>query len=281
MSSRRRLPAWPGRLLRWAAALLGAYALLVLLLWWSQEWLLFVPQRLPPEHRFQVAANVHETWVPVTDGRLHALHLRQPQPRGIALLLHGNGGHLDAWWFDARPYAQAGLDVLMIDYRGYGKSPGRIRSQAQLEADVRAAWEHTLALMPEGRRVLAGRSLGSGLAARLAAGLPAEQQPDVTVLVSPYRSIEQLALEHHPWVPPALMRRILRYPLHVEPALPTLRGPVWLLHGDQDHLIGLHHARELHALAPQTRLVVVPGGGHGDLQRFEAYQNALRQALSP
>lgn len=262
-------------LTRMAGLLAAAYLLMVVLMWWGQEWLLFRPERLPPDHRFALPSNVQETWIPVDGGRLHALHLRQPQPGGIALILHGNGGHLGAWWFDLLPYTRAGLDVLMIDYRGYGKSPGRIESQAQLEADVRAAWDHALALVPGGHRVLVGRSLGAGLAVRLAA----EVQPDATLLVSPYTSVLQLAVEHHPWVPRPLMQRLLRYPLRADEALPRVRGPVTLLHGEQDTLIPVHHARALHALAPATRLVVVPQGGHGDLHRFPTYQDAVTQAL--
>jgi uncharacterized protein len=268
------LAAWR-RLSRALALLAAVYALMVVLVWWGQEWLLFRPERLPPDHRFALPSNVHETWVPVEGGQLNALHLRQPQPTGFALVLHGNGGHLGAWWFDLLPYHRAGLDVLMIDYRGYGKSPGRIESQAQLEADVRAAWDHAVALVPQGHRVLVGRSLGSGLAARLAA----EVQPDATLLVSPYTSVLQLAVEHHPWVPPSLMRWLLRYPLDATEALQRTRGPVTLLHGELDTLIPVHHSRQLHALAPATRLVVVAQGRHGDLHRFAAYQDAVTRAL--
>jgi alpha-beta hydrolase superfamily lysophospholipase len=262
-------------LARTLALLAAAYALMVGLMWWGQEWLLFRPERLPADHRFALPRNVQETWIAVDGGRLNALHLRQPQPTGFALILHGNGGHLGAWWFDLLPYTRAGLDVLMIDYRGYGKSPGRIESQAQLEADVRAAWDHAAALVPQGVRVLVGRSLGAGLAARLAA----EVQPDTTLLVAPYTSVLQLAVEHHPWVPTPLMRRLLRYPLAADEALARIRGPVTLLHGEQDTLIPVHHARRLHALAPGARLVVVPQAAHGDLHRYPAYQDAVTQAL--
>ena len=87
----------------------------------------------------------------------------------------------------------------------------------------RAAWA-LLKPHAAGRRVvLFGRSLGTGLAA----GLAAELQPDLTVLVSPYASLRALAREHFPWVPAA----ILRYPLATDALLPRLRTPVLLMHG--------------------------------------------------
>ena len=75
--------------------------------------------------------------------------------------------------------------IVMMDYRGYGKSTGRIESEAQLNADARAVWAR-YAPRYRGRKVVFfGRSLGSGLAASLAA----QEQPDLTLLVSPYRSM--------------------------------------------------------------------------------------------
>ena len=161
------------------------YAGLLGLLWWGQERLLFMPQRLPAQHRFMVDADVVETWVDVPGARLNALHLRLPQPQGVVFFLHGNAGNLDSWFTNADFYRRANVDLFTLDYRGYGKSSGRIQSQEQLLADVRAAWAELAPQYAGKQRVIYGRSLGSGLAAMLAA----EVQPELTVLVSPYFSM--------------------------------------------------------------------------------------------
>ncbi|TXC66715.1 lysophospholipase [Piscinibacter aquaticus] len=101
----------------------------------------------------------------------------------------------------------------MLDYRGYGKSSGRIESEAQLHADVRAVWRAVAPHYAGKRVVLYGRSLGTALAASLAA----ELQPDLTMLVSPYTSMEAMARQHYPWVPGAL----LRYPLRTDEHRPA------------------------------------------------------------
>lgn len=251
-----------------AAAL---YAALLALLWWGQERLIFLPTPLPAEHRFDRGSDVHERTIEVPGARLSALHLRLPQPKALVFYLHGNAGNLDSWFVNPDFWRQANVDLFMIDYRGYGKSTGRIRSQAELEADVRAAWA---AVAPDyaGRRiVIFGRSLGTGLAT----GLAAEVQPDLTVLVSPYRSLRALATEHYPFVPAAL----LRYPLDTEAVLPRVRGPVLLLHGEQDTVIPPGHSRQLAAVHAQARLTLLPGAGHNDLQAHAAYLQALRAAL--
>lgn len=255
-----------------AAAALLVYLALLALLWWKQEALLFVPQTLPAEHRFERGADVHETWVDVPGARLNALHLQRPRPAGVVFFLHGNGGSLDNWFVNLDFYRRANFDLFMIDYRGYGKSSGRISSEAQLHADVRLAWNSIAARYAGQTRVLFGRSLGTGLAVTLAA----EIQPELTVLVSPYFSMQTLAAEHYPWVPGAL----LRYPLRSDLLLPKLRGAVLLVHGDRDRLIDASHSQRLLALRPQSRHVVVPGAGHNDLQGFAAYSDALAVALA-
>lgn len=185
--------------------------------------------------------------------------------------LHGNAGNLASWFVNADFYRRAGFDLVMLDYRGYGKSSGRIASEAQLHADVRAVWQ-TVAPRYAGKRVVVyGRSLGTALAASLAA----ELQPDLTLLVSPYTSMAALAREHYPWVPAAL----LRYPLRTDEAIARIRTPVLLLHGELDALIAPSHSEALRALAPRARLHLVPGGGHNDLQTFESYLGAVRDAL--
>ena len=249
----------------------GLYAALLALLWWGQERLIFLPTPLPQDHRFRLGSDVQERSIDVPGARLSALHLKRPGAKALVFYLHGNAGNLDSWFSNPDFWRGAQVDLFMIDYRGYGKSSGRVRSQAELEGDARAAWA---AVAPEyaGRRmVIFGRSLGSGLAA----GLAAELQPDLTVLGSPYTSLPDLAAEHYPFVPAAL----LRYRLDTAAALQRVRGPVLLLHGELDRVIPPEHSRRLAALSPQARLQIVPGAGHNDLQDFPAYLDALRRSL--
>jgi alpha-beta hydrolase superfamily lysophospholipase len=266
---------WRRRLVRallLVLVLVLAYAAVLAGLWLGQEKLLFRPRTLPAEHRFNFGADVHEVFIEVPDARLNALHLRLPAPDGVVFYLHGNAGHLQSWFVNTDLYRRANLDLFMLDYRGFGKSTGRIESQAQLQADVRAAWDHIAAQYEGRRRVFVGRSLGTGLVA----GLAAEVQPELTVLISPYESIQALAADIYPWVPGA----VLRYPLRTDQALPQIQGPVLLLHGDRDATIPLEHSRRLTAWAPTARLVVVEGAGHNDLQSFESYRQALAEALA-
>lgn len=256
--------------------LLAAASLLPLLawgaLWLWQERLLFQPTRLPASATLAHEPDVHERWVDVPGARLSVMELRLPAPRGVVFFLHGNGGNLASWFVNTNFYRQANVDLVMMDYRGYGKSSGRIESETQLHADVRAVWQQVAEHYQGKPVVVLGRSLGSALAATLAS----ELQPSLTVLVSPYTSMRALARQHYPWVPGAL----LRYPLATDTQLATLRSRLLLLHGDHDALIPLAHSQALQQLAPDAKLVVVHGAGHTDLQNFDSYRLALQQALA-
>ncbi len=253
------------------ALLAVLYVALVAALWWGQERLLFQPARLAADHRFEVAPDVHERYVDVPGARLSALHLQLPAPKGVVFYLHGNAGNLASWFVNADFYRRANFDLFMLDYRGYGKSSGRIQSQAQLEADVRAAWAAVAPRYTGKRVVLFGRSLGSGLAA----GLAAELQPELTVLVSPYVSLRALAAEHYPWVPAA----VLRYTLATDAALARVKSPLLLLHGGRDRLIPPEHSDRLARVAPHARVLTVADAGHNDIQSYNAYLDVLRAAL--
>jgi len=251
---------------------LALYAVVLSVLWFGQERLLFQPTPLAADQALASDPQVHEVWIDVPGARLNALHLRLPNPDGVVFFLHGNAGNLQSWFVNAEFYRAANLDLFMIDYRGYGKSTGRIESEAQLHADARAAWSGIEGAYRGKRRVIYGRSLGTGLAAALAA----EVQPELTVLVSPYFSMASLASEHYAWVPSA----VLRYPLRSDQVLPRVKTPVLLAHGGRDTLIPPEHSQRLKALAPQARLLLVPDAGHNDIHQFESYLATLRAAMT-
>ncbi|HZN48786.1 MAG TPA: alpha/beta fold hydrolase [Ramlibacter sp.] len=271
------MPKALSNLLMLLAGALAVYAALLAFLWFRQESLMFYPVPLPADYPLAQAADIEERTVEVPGARLSVLHLRVPQPKGVVFFLHGNAGNLAGWFSNADFYRQANFDLVMPDYRGFGKSTGSIASPEQLRADVRAVWEAVAERYRGKRVVLYGRSLGSGLAADLARQLSAEgRRPDLTVLVSAYSSIRELTAEYYPWVPSALVR----YPLDTSSHLPGIAGPVLLLHGERDTLIGVHHAHRLRQVLPTARLVVVPGSGHDDLHASPVYREQLRAALS-
>lgn len=257
-------------------ALVAIYGAAIGWLYFRQERLLFEPEQLPHDHALSTDPDVHERFVEVPGARLSAAQLKLPNPRGVVFYLHGNSGNLKKWFTGLDAFRALNFDVVMFDYRGFGKSGGQIESEAQLLADVRAVWAEFAPQYAGRRVVISGQSLGTGLAAGLSAELcAAGTPPDLTMMVSPYSSMRALADELYPWVPSL----VLRYPLATLDHARRLTGKLILIHGDRDELIGFHHSETLRRAMPHAQLLRVEGAGHGDVHQFPSFHQGVAAAL--
>lgn len=247
------------------------YSVLLIFIASRQESLLFHPVPLPPDHALG-GQGWTESTIPVPGASLSTLHLRQRHAVGLVFILHGNSGNLASWMPDAGFYRSAGYDVFIFDYRGFGKSNGKINSEDQLHEDVLNAW-NSVAPEYRGRPIVVyGRSLGTGLAVRLAT----HASPAQLVLVSPYASFVQLACEKFPWVPSFL----LRYPMRTDRWLANVKAPVLMIAGAQDTLVPAAHAQKLHVAYPRTELVILPTADHSNIAHQPEYLALYRKRLA-
>jgi pimeloyl-ACP methyl ester carboxylesterase len=250
-----------------------AYAGLLGALYFNQERLIFPATTLPADYRFRFDQPFEEIAVPVQGGTLDALLFRQPDPKGLVFYLHGNGGDLRTWTTGLTFYQRINFDLFIVDYRGYGKSTGSIASEAQLHADVRRAWD---AIAPRYRNlpiVVFGRSLGTGLAARLAADV----DPALLVLVTPFTSLASAATRRYPYAPQFLVK----YPLRTDAVIGSVRSPILLIAGTQDPLTPLSDSESLRSLVRSpVELLVIAGAGHDDIHKFPSYIDGLAARLA-
>ena len=258
------------------SALLLLYVIVCAGLYFKQELLLFQPQKLPASYQFKLPGRCIEWPVTCPDGtQLSGLLFRTDSAKGLIFFLHGNGGSLAGWGQVAPIYLALGYDVFMVDYRGYGKSQGSITSQAQLLADVEAAYQQVLTRYPERTVVIAGYSLGTGPATWLAA----HHQPKLLLLHAPYYSMADMAA-HTVGIWPLLPGWLLRYPLPTNEFIKQVRAPIVLVHGDQDQLIPYNSSTRLKLLLkPGDELITIKGAGHNGLLDTPQYQAYLRQLL--
>lgn len=193
--------------------------------------------------------------------RLHAWRIRsrrQPAAANV-LLAHGNAGNIGDRVLHAKLLTDAGLDVFLFDYRGYGRSEGRPDEEGTYR-DMRAARAALLrqAGVDAARVVYLGESIGGAPAVALALEAP----PMGLVLQSAFTSVRDMGRLHYPFIPPALvpdaypnLRRIAQ-----------LRSPLLVIHGDRDDIVPVGHGRALFSAAPEPkRIEIVRGAGHNDL----------------
>jgi len=178
---------------------------------------------------------------------------------------------------------EAGHDFVVVDYRGYGTSDGRIESEARLLADAERVWAWVADRYAPDRVSLVGYSLGAALAAHVAC-VAADRPPARLVLLAPFYSVRDLARRLVPFVPIGL----LRYPLRTDRALAECRHglPVTIFHGTEDGTVPPSQGRRLAALASEgplgdgVRFVALPGTGHQDVAEDPVFRREMRALLT-
>lgn len=242
----------------------------------DQERMIFYPEVLPADYRFAFPYPFEEISLPVDGAILNALHFKSATAKGVILYLHGNAGSLSSWGYVAPDFMARHYDVLVVDYRGYGKSTGRILNEQMLHDDAAAAYEYLKGLYGEARIILYGRSIGTGIACRLAM----DRHPRMLILESAYFSLKDIANRFIPFMPAALIDAAFKYPLRTDLWIPHVRCPVYLFHGTDDEIIPFDSSTRLIALIKSEHdLIAVPGGGHNDLINYPLYHEGLDRIL--
>jgi uncharacterized protein len=162
--------------------------------------------------------------------------------------------------------------LYLMHYRGYGGSSGK-PTEAFLHADALALFDKVQRDHPD--IAVIGRSLGSGVAIRLADQRPVSK----LVLVTPYDSIEEIAAQHYPYFP---VRWLISDKFESIRHAPAIKVPTLILQAERDEVIpGANTARLNTAFgAGVASLVVVPGTNHNTISESPLYLGAMQQALA-
>jgi fermentation-respiration switch protein FrsA (DUF1100 family) len=238
--------------------------------------LLFFPEPYPEGNWHPQNLTPEDAYFEAADGvRLHGWFAEVKNPRAVVLFCHGNGGNVAGWDWVLRLYRdRLGASVLVFDYRGYGKSEGT-PTEAGILADARAArrWLATRTGVAEGDIVVAGRSLGGGVAVDLAA----KDGARALILENTFTSLPEVARNHLPWLP---ANWLMNTRLNSLAVIGGYHGPLLQSHGDADRTVPYALGRRLFEAANFPKwFVTVPNGGHNDLPVRE-YVQILDQFLA-
>lgn len=255
--------------------IIAAYVLVLIIIYFFQERLIFKPEKLDQDFIYKYDVPFKELFFEVEEGvTLNGLHFYTNNPNGLILYLHGNTRSIKGWSKYARDFYRYNYDVVMVDYRGFGKSTGRREEKLMLN-DMQVVYDYLAIQYHENQIIVYGRSLGSGFAARLAS----DNAPRYLILDAPYFNFRMAVQRFVPIMP---MKWILRFQFETNKWIRRVNCHTYILHGTKDWLIPINQSEKLQALNPRKiTLIAIKGGGHNNLPSFPEYHNFLRDILAP
>lgn len=255
--------------------ILSVYILISVLLYFLQDYFLFKPEKLSKDFQFYYDnQEIEEYNVETRDGAtINGLRFKAENPKGIVFYLKGNSKSIKGWGKFAVDFTRHGYDVVMVDYRGFGKSTGR-RTQKAVKRDMQVIYNKLKEKVSEKYIILYGRSMGSGFAAKLAS----MNNPRMLILDAPYYSLSKVAKKYIPFMPLSLL---IKFPMPTHKWMKYVNCPIHIIHGTDDRLIPYKTSVKLSKIKPElTKLYTVIGGGHKDLNTFESYHKMLTEIIT-
>jgi fermentation-respiration switch protein FrsA (DUF1100 family) len=264
-------------LLTFAAGLYLAVGLILYFMQGSMVYLAGLPGRALEASPSDIGLPFEDVMIGTRDGeRLHGWYVPADNARGVLLFFHGNAGNISHRLESIAIFNHLGLDVLIIDYRGYGRSSGSPSEQGTYR-DAEAAWRHLVEDrgVPPSDIVIFGRSLGGAVGAWLAARI----QAAAVIIESSFSSGADMARRLYPVFPAKLLTR-LKYPVRDYAA--RLRCPALVIHSRDDEIIPFGMGQTIYEAIEQEKSFLELRGDHngGFWISREDYLSGLDRFLS-
>lgn len=234
---------------------------------------IFFPEKLSLDFKYQFNSAFEEvTFYPEANIEINALWFKRHKSNGVILFFHGNAGSLSSWGHIGDLLSIYPYDVLIFDYRGYGKSTGEITEQ-NMFSDSEFIYKELLKTYSEGKIILYGRSIGSAPASFLVSKF----NPKALILEAPFYNFIELVKNHFPIVPGFALQFKFENNLYLK----KYSGPIYIIHGTDDEVVPLMQSEKLvKSLTTVKSFIRVPGGHHSDLEDTREHLEFLKNILS-
>jgi len=252
----------------------GTYILLCVIFYFLQDYFFFRPEILPRHFTYQYAFPFEEVNFEMEDGGfINGIHFKVPNSKGVIYYFKGNSRSIKGWGKFARDFVSKGYDFFMVDYRGFGKSSGK-RTESILYNDGQHVYKWLANQYAEDKIIIYGRSLGSGIATRIASW----NDPRMLILDSPYLSF-LAQIKRYGFLLP--INWLLKYQIRTDHFIKKVTCPIFFLHGKKDRLIPFSHSENLQKIVPkQSHLFSIEKAHHNNLPQFPEYHDFLYDILN-
>ena len=243
------------------------------LIYLFQDKLFFKPEILQRNFQYKYDIPFTELFFDLEPGVvINGLHFYRESPKGLILYFHGNTRSIKGWAKYARDFYRYDYDVVLVDYRGFGKSTGK-REEKQMLSDMQFVYSRLAEKYHEHHIIVYGRSLGSGFATKIAS----DNKPRYLILDSPYYSFVKVVERFIPFLP---IRYVMRFHLRTDRWIRHVNCHTYIIHGTKDWLIPIRHSEALQAINPsKITLIRIVNGKHNNLPSFPEYHGFVRDIL--
>ncbi len=236
----------------------------------KQNAVIFEPIPIGKDYQFNLPDNSKEIFIKINNAvKLNALLYETSGNNKLIIYFQGNAKNLRNWLDTHSMAMDWGYNVLVYDYRGFGKSDGQPNGQKQMYDDAEKVYDYAISRgFKPGNIILYGYSMGTGLAAHIAT---VKQAKDL-ILESPYSSLAEMS-----WVGD----KAPSYQFDTKQKAKNIDIPTLLIHGDKDNVISIDHSQRIfnNLKTLKKKIVIIQGGGHGDLRKRPEYKKLITDFL--
>lgn len=269
----------PG-ILKLIIIIIGAYVALCIYVYYIQSSLIYYPD-MPGRHLVATPENIglayQDVEIITTDNiKLHGWFIPHDKVKNTVLFFHGNAGNISHRLESIEIFHHLGLNVFIIDYRGYGQSEGKTTEQGTYQ-DAEAAWKylHDAQGISGQQIIIFGRSLGASIAAWLAS----KHTPVALIIESGFTSVPAMGQRLYPFLP---IHWVTHFKYDTRQYVKRISCPVMVAHSKNDEIIPYDEGREIFAAAPENKQFLALRGGHNDgfLVSGSSYVEGLRSFIN-
>jgi len=257
------------------SVILSLFFVTIIGLYFFQERLIFLPKPLEKDYSFQYEDHFEEHFIKMSDGiELNALHFTRPNPKGVILYFHGNADNLKRWGEITAYLRSFNHDMLLFDYRNYGKSGGEY-NEDRMYQDAIELYNWINKKYPENSIILYGRSLGSTFATYVAS----RANPNSLILETPFYGLKKLVDKKFHLFP---YEELLNYNFPSYQYAKEVNCRVLIFHGTKDVIVPYQQGLDLHHSFKDeiSTLITIDDGRHNDLINYPEYKNEISRFLS-
>ena len=234
-----------------------------------QDKVIFHPEKLPKNYQFSFTNDFEEVNLTTDDDNtLNGLIFRTDNTRGLVVFYHNHSGNIEHWSRFALFMNKLDYDVLLMDYRGFGKSTGKFNEQSFLSDSI-LWYNYALDNYNEDLISVYGRGIGATFAAYVAS----INNPKRLCLESPFHSINYVAKAHYPYLP---IKIISKYKFETDKYLVDVNCNIYIFHGKKNELVNYKNSLKLYELSKgNTELFLIPDANHYNLINNTFYLNKI------